>query len=352
MERAIGELRRGDPVLLTGKSESALILAAETVSQDALIRAGALAIGQGQLLLAPGRAAGLGISSNGALAVLSANISHTLLTELIDPTTAKTSEVPAWKSLPGDTLQEAGILLAKAARLLPAAIFYLVRQPDGAWERNADLMAVTEEDVRAFRVLSANTLSRVGEAQVPLAVAQDTRLIAFRPADGGLEHFAIVVGQPDLSAPVLTRIHSECFTGDLLGSLRCDCGEQLKSSISSLGAGAGGVVLYLAQEGRGIGLVNKLRAYRLQDQGLDTVDANQALGFYPDERVYAPAAEILRQLGITRVRLMTNNPDKVSQLASWGIEVVERVPLIIAANPQNQGYLRTKAERSGHLLEM
>jgi GTP cyclohydrolase II len=149
---------------------------------------------------------------------------------------------------------------------------------------------------------------------------------------------------------VLARSHSECFTGDLLGSLRCDCGDQLRGAIAAIAAAGGGVLVYLAQEGRGIGLVNKLRAYRLQDAGLDTVDANLQLGFDADERVYQPAAEILRQLGFDAVRLLTNNPEKVKALAAAGITVAERVPHAFPANDHNRAYLDTKAVKSGHLF--
>jgi GTP cyclohydrolase II len=185
---------------------------------------------------------------------------------------------------------------------------------------------------------------------VPLADAEDTQIIAFRPSDGGIEHLAIVIGSPDPAAPVLIRLHSECFTGDLLGSLRCDCGDQLRGAIGEIARAGGGVLLYLAQEGRGIGLVNKLRAYQLQDSGFDTVDANEQLGFDADERVYLPAAEMLRQLRFLRVRLLTNNPEKVAALNRCGIAVIERVPHVFPANGHNERYLRTKATRSGHLL--
>jgi len=149
---------------------------------------------------------------------------------------------------------------------------------------------------------------------------------------------------------VLIRLHSECFTGDLLGSLRCDCGIQLRSAITEIAKQGSGILLYLAQEGRGIGLVNKLRAYELQDDGFDTIDANEQLGFDADERIYAPAATMLARMGIKRVRLMTNNPEKINGLTRHGIEVAERVAHSFPANGHNENYLRTKAERAGHLL--
>ena len=176
------------------------------------------------------------------------------------------------------------------------------------------------------------------------------RIVSFRPADGGPDQYAILVGAPErLDAP-LARLHSECFTGDLLGSLRCDCGDQLRGAIRRMAEEGGGVLLYLAQEGRGIGLTNKLRAYLLQDGGLDTVEANHHLGFGNDERDFSAAAEMLRQLGIERVRLLTNNPAKIAQLDRNGIEVAGRVPHAFGANVHNRRYLLTKAQRSGHML--
>jgi GTP cyclohydrolase II len=191
------------------------------------------------------------------------------------------------------------------------------------------------------------------EASVPLAGARDARIVAFRPADGGTEHLAIVIGHPnpDANPAPLVRLHSECFTGDLLGSLRCDCGEQLRGAVARMGAEGGGVLLYLAQEGRGIGLVNKLRAYALQDAGLDTLDANRALGWGADERSFLVAATMLEELGLRRIRLLTNNPDKMSALAACGIEVVGRVSHAFAANGINDQYLATKAARFGHIFD-
>ena len=185
---------------------------------------------------------------------------------------------------------------------------------------------------------------------MPLHGAENTQVIAFRPEDGGVEHLAIVIGDLDVDSAVLIRLHSECFTGDLLGSMKCDCGEQLRGAIEEIGRVGSGVLLYLSQEGRGIGLMNKMRAYHLQDEGYDTVEANERIGFESDERVFLPAAEMLRQLGINRVHLMTNNPDKVAALAEQGINVERRVAHEFPTNAHNEMYLATKARRSGHYL--
>ena len=190
---------------------------------------------------------------------------------------------------------------------------------------------ISAEDIRNYETQSVDTLALVTRAHVPLEGAEKTELSLFAPRDGGPEHYAIVIAAPPPHAPVLTRLHSECFTGDLLGSLKCDCGPQLRGAIEAIAKAGGGVVLYLAQEGRGIGLINKLRAYRLQDQGFDTLEANERLGFEADERLYQVAAKMLSLLGYTSVRLLTNNPAKVKALEEAGIEVVERVPHRFAA---------------------
>ena len=188
------------------------------------------------------------------------------------------------------------------------------------------------------------------KTRVPLADAENTRVVAFRPHDGGIEHLAIIIGSPDPKEPVLTRIHSECFTGDILGSLRCDCGDQLRGAIAKISARGSGILLYLAQEGRGIGLVNKLRAYNLQDVGFDTVDANKQLGFDADERFFLPAARMLQLLGYERIDLMTNNPKKILGLEACGVQVLTRVTHKFSSNKHNEKYLRTKAQRSDHLI--
>jgi len=244
----------------------------------------------------------------------------------------------------------AAVQLAKISRLLPSAI---VVPCDGS---NDDLVAeegiasIRASDVMSYEMDTAGTLRQVTAARVPLENAENTRILTYRSPDGGREHLAIVIGEPQTDRPVLARIHSECFTGDLIGSLKCDCGQQLRGAIAQIAEEGAGILLYLRQEGRGIGLTNKLRAYALQDQGFDTVEANERLGFESDERIFLPAARILKQLGFDQVRLMTNNPDKVEGLTSFGIEVVERVPHAFPSNDHNEFYLSVKKEKSGHLL--
>jgi GTP cyclohydrolase II len=251
-------------------------------------------------------------------------------------------------------IAETAIELAKLSRLLPAVVLGpLSRDPGNKrrdWAREQDLVYVDAADIASYEDTASRNLQQVAQAHVPLEGAENARILAWRPSDGGKEHLAIVVGEIDPTEPVLIRLHSECFTGDLLGSLRCDCGVQLRGAIAEIAKQGSGVLLYLAQEGRGIGLVNKLRAYELQDDGFDTIDANEQLGFDADERIYAPAATMLARMGIKRVRLMTNNPQKIAQLERYGVEVAERVPHAFPANGHNENYLRTKAERAGHLF--
>jgi GTP cyclohydrolase II len=204
-------------------------------------------------------------------------------------------------------------------------------------------------------ILSELTRARiqhpVASARLPMAVHEAGQVHVYRPDDGGIEHYAIEIGSPDRTMPVLVRLHSACFTGDVLGSLKCDCGPQLNAATAAMAAAGGGVLLYLNQEGRGIGLANKMRAYALQDQGLDTVEANHHLGFEDDERDFRIGSALLARLGIASVRLLTNNPAKVAMLQGQGITVSERVPLRVGQTAQNARYLATKATKSGHLLK-
>ncbi|PWS34987.1 GTP cyclohydrolase II [Falsiroseomonas bella] len=363
VHRAASELRRGTPVLLRGAEGALLAAAAETVSARGLAELAAGAMAPACLLLAPVRAAAVlqrpvpqgdlrGQSQEAvALRLPPSLLDPAVLRSLADPTAERLLPAePERVSAPG--LAPAAIALAKLAKLLPALV---VAPASDAAASRLDVLAVGAEQVLSYPDTAAGTLGRVAEARVPLEDAPEARIVAFRAADGGIEHLAILVGRPETALAEgrvpLARIHSECFTGDLLGSLRCDCGPQLRGAIKRMAEDpAGGVLLYLAQEGRGIGLVNKLRAYTLQDQGLDTLDANRALGYGADERNFWVAAEMLRAVGIPHVRLLTNNPDKLAGLAACGIEVAGREAHQFAANGVNDEYLATKAKRFGHLL--
>ena len=243
---------------------------------------------------------------------------------------------------------DSALALAKNGQLMPALL--LAELPASATERlaAAQLLSVSSADVQQARGRGELALRRVSDAQVAIEAREDCEVVLFREEPGGADHVAIIVGQPDFSQPMPVRLHSACLTGDLLGSLRCDCGDQLRRAIARL-AEHGGVLLYLQQEGRSIGLANKLRAYRLQDDGLDTIDADRYLGFMADERDYAPALAMLKSLGIKQVRLLTNNPRKIAAIEAGGIEVVERLALYGPVNPYNERYIETKQQRAGHL---
>jgi GTP cyclohydrolase II len=244
-------------------------------------------------------------------------------------------------------LHRAGLSLAKSARLLPAVLVVFVSDGFSLAAREGLTLLTLAEIVPELSRLSP--MHPVSSARVPMVASQAGRVHVFRPEDGGEEHYAIEIGRPDRSAPVLARVHSACFTGDVLGSLKCDCGPQLRAALAQMGAEGAGVLLYLNQEGRGIGLANKMRAYSLQDQGFDTVEANHRLGFEDDERDFRIGADILRRMGFSTVRLMTNNPRKIAMMQGCGLEVTERVPLHAGLTPQNAAYLATKVAKSGHL---
>lgn len=362
VHRATAELRRGTPVLLTG-SESLVLLPAETAGARGLAEFAALAEGPPLLLLAPVRCAAVLRRPVGAplpgVACQAAAVALQLSPALLDPAVlAGLADPTAEQLLPEEPVlaphcpadAPAALALAKLTRLLPAMLAAPLRADAAARARALHLLSVSAEEVLAYPLAIAAGLTRVAEAQVPLEGAPDARVVAFRAPDSGIEHLAIVIGRPETVAAPLVRLHSECFTGDLLGSLRCDCGAQLRGAILRMAADGAGVLLYLAQEGRGIGLVNKLRAYAMQDRGLDTLDANRALGWGADERNFLVAATMLQSLGLHSIRLLTNNPDKVAAMAACGITITSREQHAFAPNGVNDGYLATKAVRFGHLL--
>ncbi len=358
VDRAIAEIRRGAAIAITGDDGSHLYaLAAEWASAESLDRLAQTGGGPLAVAITGRRARVLGLDDlESGVLILSPRqaqgLSPALVETLSDPCAPETdghalSALVQAQPRTGMPHPAAAVALAKLARLLPAMVVTPIQT---AASIPASVLDVSAAAILAYPSNAAHGLRRVSEARVPLKDAENSRIVAFRPLDGGIEHLAIVIGELDPSQPVLARLHSECFTGDLLGSLRCDCGDQLRGAIAEIAQAGSGVLLYLAQEGRGIGLVNKLRAYQLQDDGFDTLDANLQLGFDDDERIYQPAARMLGLLGITQVRLMTNNPLKVDALAAHGIQVVERVRHVFPANDHNQGYLRTKATRAGHLF--
>ena len=328
---------------IIGTTSPVAVLALETADSVGLEAFRRIAPQSPALLLTPARAASLLQPSllppGPAVALSTAGLSLADLQALADPTFPPTTVMPQPAPVPDGA--EAALALAVLAHLLPAL---LVAPAPGR-------RGVPPADVVGHAALSASALVRVSEAVVPLEDVVDARIVAFRSPGTGAEQYAVLIGRPEDVPQPLVRVHSECFTGDLLGSLRCDCGAQLRGAIRRIAAEGAGAVLYLAQEGRGIGLPNKLRAYTLQDRGLDTLDANLALGFKADERDFRTAAAMLRQLGLLRIRLLTNNPEKLATLAAHGIEVAGRASLLFAANGVNDKYLQTKANRFGHLPE-
>ena len=340
--RAIDALRRGWPVALGGIS----LLAIETADE-----AGLAAFDDGApaaLLISGNRAATLKLTNQRdaepaepVLIERAPWIDLALANAVADPALDMANPLKGpFRSAPlaDHDNARAALRLARLAGLLPA----LFMKAGGPAEARAGVA-----DVMAFG--SGADLHIVSRARLPSRFAEQGEIIAFRSDGDTAEHVALMIGGPN-GQPPLVRVHSECLTGDALGSLKCDCGPQLAAALEAIAASGWGILLYLRQEGRSIGLVNKLRAYQLQDQGFDTVDANLRLGFADDERDFSVAARMLDKLGQSRIRLLTNNPRKVATLEAVGMEVAERVPLKVGAGAHNQAYLDTKRDRSGHQL--
>lgn len=352
------DLRLGVPILLRDGGMTALVMAVEMLTAERLsacVELGATP----QIALTAERLARLGCTPRDTSAVpavtLPASADLAMIRAMADPQLlGDDAHRPALRlegaeMVAGSVLHRAAIALAKSAQLLPAALVVPLHNGAAA-DAERDLRLVEAQTVLT-ELTAARLQSRVATAALPMSVHQTGRVHVFRPDDASIEHYAIEIGTPDLSAPVLVRLHSACFTGDVFGSLKCDCGPQLDAACKTMAQAGGGVVLYLNQEGRGIGMANKMRAYALQEQGLDTVEANHHLGFQDDERDFRNGAALLGVLGVTAVRLLTNNPAKVAILEEQGITVTERVPLIVGKTAQNAQYLATKAAKSGHLLK-
>jgi GTP cyclohydrolase II len=347
--RVKGDVRMGVPVVLTDGPDAALVVAAEGLTDDLWLALQAYGVVP-EIALTRHRAQALDLQDLPVAKVvcLAAPQGCDLATlrALADPSRATPPVHGTVRA--GKPLHQAAIALCKAAQLLPAAL--VIPVSDGAAEaQRHGLSLIDAADVLAD-LKTARVQRFVSQAALPMAVHMAGRVHVFRPDDGGIEHYAIEIGTPDRSHPVLVRLHSACFTGDVMGSLKCDCGPQLHAACQAMAAAGGGVLLYLNQEGRGIGMANKMRAYALQDAGHDTVEANNHLGFDDDERDFRIGSALLAQIGIASVRLLTNNPAKVRILQAHGIEVTERVALAVGKTAQNAHYLATKARKSGHLL--
>lgn len=350
--RARSDLRMGVPVVLTARGQASLAIAAEGLGEP---RLGAMAAFEGAYLAITARRAETLRAHvyEGDLArlPLPGDVSLSWIASVADPADDLSHPMKGpFMSLRGDDPMRArtALSLAKSARLLPALIMADI--DDGAGYAREHNLTLLPAELALPHMADLAPLNDVIHARVPLAASEAGQVHVFRPEDGGEEHFVVEIGKPDRSKPVLARLHSACFTGDILGSLKCDCGPQLNAALQHMGAAGAGVLLYLNQEGRGIGHANKMRAYSLQDQGFDTVEANHRLGFEDDERDFRIGAAILKEMGFESVRLMTNNPNKVARMEEQGVRVSERVPLKVGENPHNTEYLSVKAKKSGHLL--
>ena len=344
VSRGVAEFNSRRPVLVTAQNERLLALPVEGLDDARLAEFTALcAPSEPYLVITSRRAVALGINTRIPMAVrLSpAEDAESILAFVGDsPGEGAPSAVPAGRAA------AAAIQLVKLSHGLPAVLAADLAPHAPASDQ---LVTVEADAAESFFDNAIQSLTLASEAVVPLNSGSSARFIVFRDAMGGNE-VAIIVGKPDLTNPVPVRLHSACLTGDVFGSRRCDCGDQLRLAIARLEDLGGGVILYLAQEGRGVGLANKMRTYQLQDDGLDTVDANTTLGFDDDERDYGVAARMLEMLECTRVILLTNNPTKLDRLSKAGIEIVSRMALEAPINADNRRYMTAKVTRAGHRL--
>jgi len=339
VERAIAELRAGRPVMLTETAVRLLVYPAEQLDKhaaDSLAR-----IGGARLILSEQRLGRLGVEREGPGLIALPDVNLDRISALILDEDARI-DAPVSQPIPAE---EAALDLLRLAHLLPAALLIRLEAPV------AGLNEVAGCDIRAFRARKITALRLIGRAPVPLEGAPHSEIAVFRGGEGLRDQAAVIVGTPDLSGPVHVRLHSACLTGDLFGSLKCDCGDQLRHTAKFMAENGGGVILYLDQEGRGNGLATKIRAYGLQAKGYDTYDADEILGFGLDQRRFGYAARMLDLLGVTRVRLMTNNPKKIEALRAAGLEVSDQ-RIQGRPTPQNIHYLATKRDRAGHLLDV
>ena len=361
IERAISELRRGGKLVISDNSTgcSVLLVASELILHDTISELSKLALSRPNIILSKNRSKALGIkNANEPCSILINNDWSTddVLSICMPLTGHKIPEINGLLPESNKGIVSSCILLLRQARLLPAGLMTIISnisiEKINKWAFDNNLININISDIIYYEEVNANSLVMAVKAKVPISFTENCEIIIFRPKDGGNEHFCLVFGKSRTlkNEHALVRIHSQCITGDVLESLKCDCGQQLKQSIKMMAEADEGVLIYLAQEGRDVGLLNKLRAYSLQEKGMDTVEANEDLGFNDDERLYYPAKEILAQLNINNVSLITNNPKKVQHLINLGIKVNKRIPIKINPNRFNKKYLETKSNKSGHIL--
>lgn len=347
VNRGLGEFHARRPVLITGGGETLLALPVEGLDAQRLAEFMTLcAPAAPRLVITARRALALGLEATTPVA-LRLTAGHDVATILALVADAKIDCTLDAK--PAGPAAAAAIQLVKLSQGLPAVLAADVTA-EGAIGCESQIITVEATAVSRFGEDAIRSLTIASEASMPLNSGTRTRFVVFRDTMGG-SSVAIIVGKPDFTNPVPVRLHSACLTGDVFGSRRCDCGDQLKLALARLEAVGGGIILYLAQEGRGLGLANKMRTYQMQEDGLDTVDANTTLGFDDDERDYGIAARMLQMLNCTRVVLLTNNPAKLNGLAKAGIEIAGRMPLEAPINADNRRYLTAKAARAGHRLD-
>jgi GTP cyclohydrolase II len=346
VDRALAELRSGRPVLLTAGREMSLILCAEIIEDPMLDAIMTLSGGEARLVLAPKRLRALGHDSAAAGVIPLGALRSDHIHDLISQTHARLRGVTPE---PAGALDESALELMRMALLLPAVIS--VTLPEESELLTAGIVSIDTEAMKHYRAQCINTPRIVSRAPVPLDDIGDTEFVVFRGGEGMRDQVAVVIGNPSPDDPVYVRLHSACLTGDLFASLKCDCGDQLRGSAKYMAENGGGVLLYLDQEGRGNGIANKIRAYRLQHAGYSTYDADEILGFDLDQRGFRFAADMLRQLGYTSVKLLTNNPSKVAALTEAGLNVVSNHRAKARFTLHNVAYLAAKRDRAGHLIE-
>ncbi|MGW9331970.1 GTP cyclohydrolase II RibA [Bosea sp. NPDC055594] len=346
VDRALAEFRAGRPVLLRDGENLALALSAELADVEIAGRLEALAQGNARLVLSAARLRRLGAKGRSETGVLAMPAIDVARVETLALRIDARVDAPVG---PANALDAAALELAGLSLVLPAIILVPVTAAQIVGE---PLIEVTIAAINGYRAAQVATLAIVGRAPVPLEGAPDTEFVVFRGGEGLRDQVAIIVGKPDLAAAVPVRLHSACLTGDLFGSLKCDCGDQLRETVEWMAQNQGGILLYLDQEGRGNGISNKMRAYKLQSQGWDTYDADEVLGFDLDQRHFDFAAEMLKQLGVSSVTALTNNPLKVGAIKAAGLEVAATQRVLGRPNIHNVRYLASKRDRAGHFIDM